>query len=81
VTDLPKILTAVNELDDPRLEQWSAYEEEHGLENLTYQDFCNFLKHLIKDPGMLRKEAALRYNEAIQQPHQTVREFALYMQQ
>jgi hypothetical protein len=53
VTDLLKILTAVNELDDPRLEQWSAYEEENGLENLMYQDFCDFLKHLIKDLGML----------------------------
>jgi hypothetical protein len=36
VTDLPKILIVVNKLDDLWLKQWSAYEEENGLDNLTY---------------------------------------------
>jgi hypothetical protein len=64
VTDLLKILMVVNELDDLWLEQWSAYEEENGLDNLMYQDFCDFMKNLIKDPVMLQKEAVLCYNEA-----------------
>jgi hypothetical protein len=36
VTDLLKILMAVNKLDDLWLKQWSTYEEENGLNNLTY---------------------------------------------
>jgi hypothetical protein len=64
VTDLLKILMIVNKLDDLWLKQWSTYEEENRLDNLTYQDFCNFMKNLIMDLAMLQKEAALCYNEA-----------------
>jgi uncharacterized protein YukE len=79
--DTRKIEAAVEILDDDPMGAWRTHEEDAGgIEGITWQDYQDFLLSLIKDPEMLHRDANQKYSEAAQKDHQSVREFARYLQ-
>jgi hypothetical protein len=66
-------------LSDPRRQEWQAHEARFYPKELRWKDFQDWCQKLVDDPKNLYKQAYQKYEEARQLKHQTVREFATYL--
>jgi len=79
-TEERKVAEGAAWLSDTLILKWAQHEKETGDET-TWQEFYEFLLHLINDPVNLLREAYQRYSDAKQTPEQSVRDFTTYLAQ
>ena len=78
-TDIDKILFCVSSFE-PKIERrWTTYEEEVGLESITWAEFKDFLEDSIIDRDNRELNAARAYERAKQRDDQRIEDFVVYL--
>jgi hypothetical protein len=76
-SDQRKILTAVNAFGEDMLDRWAQFEDDGAdVDNMTWQEFDDFLLRQIKAPELLRDDANRTYQNLFQRTNQRVTEFS-----
>ena len=76
-----KIMWAMQYLEgDARDAWWTQYDRGILAQGTTWDDFKEFLLNLINDPTHRGLDAATKYANARQQPGQSIRQFATYLE-
>jgi hypothetical protein len=78
--DETKILYAMQYLAGEPHDAWSRHEATVGLDNISWDDFSQFLRDLVQDPVNRGIVAAQKYHDASQLPGQSVHAFVTYLE-
>jgi hypothetical protein len=79
--DTDKILFCVSAFETGAERRWSSYEETRGgLDNITWEDFKQFLEGTIGDPTGLLLHASDKYTFARQKEGQPIDDFVVYLE-
>ena len=77
--DSAKVVYASTHLVGKPMQAWRQYEQEHGEDTATWEEFVNYLRDLIQHPAVRKTANSIRYHTAKQLDGQSVDEFATYL--
>jgi Zinc knuckle len=78
-TDAAKVTHCVSCFEGIARDVWKRRERMVGVDNTSWEDFVEFMKNAISDPGNRNLDAITKHEEAQQRPHQSVQSFVSYL--
>ncbi len=79
VTDADKITHCVSSFEGTARDVWKRKERMTGVDSSSWEDFSDFMKNAIADPGNRRTQSVKAYEDAKQRPNQSVQSFVSYL--
>ena len=79
VTDTNKVTHCVSCFKGTARDVWKRRERQEGVDNTSWEDFVDFMKNAIADPGNRNVQSVLAYEKAAQRPNQSVQSFVSYL--
>ncbi len=79
VTDADKVTHCVSSFEGTARDIWKRKERMVGVDNTNWEDFVEFMKNAIADPGNRNIQSVLAYERAAQRENQSVQSFVSYL--
>jgi hypothetical protein len=79
VTDADKVTHCVSSFEGTARDVWKRKERQEGVDNTSWEDFVEFMKNAIADPGNRNIQSVLAYERAAQRDNQSVQSFVSYL--
>jgi hypothetical protein len=79
-TDADKITHCISYFEGIAQDIWKRKEERDGIDTTTWEEFKEFMKNSISDPGIRNLTALRKYEAAYQRENESVQQFVSYLE-